>query len=72
MNECDLVRTLLAAYADGDLDAATTEQVDSHVARCSDCRVALAEFRETDGELAAWAQGLAWQNPARPDAGDSS
>lgn len=43
--ECCEMREKLSCYIDGDLDKATTEQVDAHLAECSDCREELAELR---------------------------
>ncbi len=44
------VRELLAAYVDGDLQAA--EEVQVHLASCADCRSQLAAYREMLAELA--------------------
>jgi len=36
--DCGRLSALLGAYADGELDAALTEQVKAHVATCAECR----------------------------------
>jgi anti-sigma factor RsiW len=44
------VQELLAAYVDGDLQAA--EEVEAHLASCADCRSQLTAYREMLAELA--------------------
>jgi anti-sigma factor RsiW len=44
------VRELLAAYVDGDFEAA--EEVEAHLSSCADCRSQLTAYREMLAELA--------------------
>jgi anti-sigma factor RsiW len=44
------LKELLAAYVDGDLQAA--EEVEAHLASCADCRSQLTAYREMLAELA--------------------
>ena len=42
----------LAAYADGELDAAEARRVEEHVASCDACRETLRAWRDADAALA--------------------
>lgn len=44
------VRELLAAYVDGDFEAA--DEVEAHLSSCADCRSQLSAYREMLAELA--------------------
>ncbi len=43
---CERIALLLDAYADGELDAASTMQVDAHVSACPGCAAALESNRQ--------------------------
>jgi len=44
--ECELVRPLLTAYAEGDISEADKEQVEQHIAMCEDCKEELGRERK--------------------------
>lgn len=49
----DLQRERLSAYLDDELDAAEREPLERHLAQCEQCRMALAELRQTRALLRA-------------------
>lgn len=56
---CDEALRFLAAYLDGELQTASQQEVEDHIARCRSC-YSRAEFeRRMKQELAALAQGRA-------------
>ena len=48
---CGAIARLLGAHTDGQLDAATTFEVDDHLAQCGDCRERVALDRAIRGSL---------------------
>src|SRR5690242_15226688 len=55
---CDLDPNLLAAYHDGELNAADRARVDAHVERCATCAEELRSLRETTQLLAGVGVGF--------------
>jgi anti-sigma factor (TIGR02949 family) len=49
----DTVRAQLEAYLDGELDRATVDELESHLASCATCRAELASLEELRGALRA-------------------
>jgi hypothetical protein len=70
MPELDCVRAsgLLPAFADGDLIAAQSAWLETHLEACEECRAALQDFAQVDCELTSWGQHLASRNPPPPGA----
>lgn len=52
MSECDA--QLLSAYADGELDAASTQRVEQHIASCTACADEIRSLRETSRMLKSY------------------
>jgi anti-sigma factor RsiW len=48
---CDLTRTTLHGYCDGELDAVRSAEFEQHLEHCDLCRVALRETRELGARL---------------------
>ncbi|MEM1413266.1 MAG: anti-sigma factor [Myxococcota bacterium] len=55
---CDMVLAVLSDYLDGDLDAATRERVEAHVAGCPECERFGAGFGAMVRSLARKDEGL--------------
>jgi len=46
---CESLLTQMSAYLDGDLNAATCEQIELHAQTCPACAKVIADFRATTG-----------------------
>ncbi len=69
---CETVLARLSEFHDGELDQATAAEVDNHLAKCSGCRVQLAEFA-TMGQMlkkhdeivgSRWTKTPSWESCA--------
>ena len=49
--DCETAHPLLAAYFDGELDRATSRELEAHVDRCAACRAALVDLDELRSSL---------------------